>query len=458
MTELFSIPTEQAVLCSFMDFAGSGDYIEQLEESDFYASRHQVIFNYIKRQHLKGEGHDAVVVWEQIRSNPVESTQIDETYIMELSSAISLPRLIPTHIKTLKDLSTRRKIADLSKHISTIANDTLTYTGETAIEKVQSLVSGLDNTSTQQATLSVEAIAVDVLTDIIDRHQKIHAGIEVKAGVKTGFLELDNKLDRIDRTDLVIIGARPSMGKTTLAQNIMLDLAVNQGEVVLFMSGEMSKEQIMERMISGLGQIPLKQVRSAVFDEEGAGCIYRAVDTLKKCPIFINDKASPSLADIRREARKVQQKTGGRLNAIVVDYLQIMTPPEKTGNKVQEIGDISWGLKKIAKDFGCPVIALSQLNRSLEQRPNKRPVMSDIRESGAIEQDADIIMFIYRDEVYNKDSKDAGTAEIIIGKARNGSTGTVRLATDLGRATFCDLSPEYYTQLQVAGQSAGGGV
>ena len=156
----------------------------------------------------------------------------------------------------------------------------------------------------------------------------------------------------------------------------------------------MSKEQIMERMISGLGQIPLKQVRSAVFDEEGAGCIYRAVDTLKKCPIFINDKASPSLADIRREARKVQQKTGGRLNAIVVDYLQIMTPPEKTGNKVQEIGDISWGLKKIAKDFGCPVIALSQLNRSLEQRPNKRPVMSDIRESGAIEQDADIIMFI----------------------------------------------------------------
>ena len=275
---------------------------------------------------------------------------------MELSSAISLPRLIPTHIKTLKDLSTRRKIADLSKHISTIANDTLTYTGETAIEKVQSLVSGLDNTTTQQATLSVEAIAVDVLTDIIDRHQKIHAGIEVKAGVKTGFIELDNKLDRIDRTDLVIIGARPSMGKTTLAQNIMLDLAVNQGEVVLFMSGEMSKEQIMERMISGLGQIPLKQVRSAVFDEEGAGCIYRAVDTLKKCPIFINDKASPSLADIRREARKVQQKTGGRLNAIVVDYLQIMTPPEKTGNKVQEIGDISWGLKKIAKDFGLSLI------------------------------------------------------------------------------------------------------
>lgn len=454
MIELYSIPVEQAVLCSFMDFADTGDFIEQLEESDFYAVRHQIIFNHIKSQHLKGEGHDAVVIWELIRSNPTECSQIDESYILELSSAISLPSLISTHIKTLKDLSTRRKIAELSKHINTIANDTQSYTGETAIEKVQSLVSSLDGSSAQQATLSVEAIALDVLQDIIDRHQKIHSGIEVKAGVKTGFMELDNKLDRIDRTDLVIIGARPSMGKTTLAQNIMLDLAVNQGEVVLFMSGEMSKEQIMERMISGLGQIPLKQVRSAMFDEEGAGCIYRAVNTLRNCPIFINDKASPSLADIRREARKVKQKTNGRLNAIVVDYLQIMTPPDRTGNKVQEIGDISWGLKKIAKDFGCPVIALSQLNRSLEQRPNKRPVMSDIRESGAIEQDADIIMFIYRDEVYNKDSKEAGTAEIIIGKARNGSTGTVRLATDLSKASFADLSPEYYSQLQIAGGAA----
>lgn len=450
MTELFSAPIEQSLLCSFMDFADVGDYVEQLDVNDFYYGKHQIIFQYIKEQHLKGESHDSVIIWERIRTNSAEANQVSESYMIELASNLGVPTLIPTHIKKLKEFSTRRKIQDLGKHISTIANDTLSYTGETAIEKVQSLASSLDNTAVEQSTLSVKSIAENVLESIIDRHQKMHDGIEIKIGVKTGFVELDNKLDRIDRTDLVIIGARPSMGKTTLAQNIMLDLAVNQDEVVLFMSGEMSKEQIMERMISGLGQIPLKQVRSAQFDLEGAGCIYRAVEILKSCPIFINDKASPSLADIRREARKVKQKTGGKLSAIVVDYLQIMTPPDKTGNKVQEIGDISWGLKKIAKDFGCPVIALSQLNRSLENRPNKRPVMSDIRESGAIEQDADIIMFIYRDEVYNKESKEAGTAEIIIGKARNGSTGTVRLATDLGRATFCDLSPEYYMQLQDA--------
>lgn len=449
MSELYSIPVEQAVLSSLMDHEqGSGEHIEQLVESDFYATRHQVIFHHIKNQYNKGESHDSLVIWEMIRRNAQDAQHCTEEYFLELTSTIARFGLLGTHVKKLKDLAVRRKIQDLSKTITTIANDTESYTSETAIEKVQALAAGLDGKVTQNETCSVGDVSKDVLESILDRHQKIHAGIEVKVGVKTGFTELDNKLDRIDRTDLVIIGARPSMGKTTLAQNIMLDLAVNQGEVVLFMSGEMNKEQIMERMISGVGQISLKKVRSALFDETDAGCIYQAVRTIQQCPIFINDKASPSLADIRREARKVKQKTGGRLNAIVVDYLQIMTPPEKSGNKVQEIGDISWGLKKIAKDFGCPVIALSQLNRSLEQRPNKRPVMSDIRESGAIEQDADIIMFIYRDEVYYKESKDAGVAEIIIGKARNGSTGTVRLATDLSKASFSDLSPEYYSHME----------
>ena len=454
MIELFSIPTEQAVLCSFMDFAESGEYIEQMNAEDFYANKHQIIFNHIKNQHNKGEGHDAVVIWDRIRSNSLESSQVNESYIMELSSVMALPRLIQTHVKTLKDLSTRRKIAELSKHVSVIANDTTSYTAETAIERVQSLVSNLDSTVQTQGTFKISDVTRRVVSNVIDRHQKLHDGINPDVDIlKTGFIELDNKLDRIDPTDLIIIGARPSMGKTTFAQNIFLDLAVNQSKTVLFMSGEMSSEQIVERLISCLGQIPLKLVRSARFDEEGAGCIYRATNILNKCPIYINDKSQPSLADIRREARKVKQSTFGKLDAIVVDYLQIMTPPEKSGNKVQEIGDISNGLKKIAKDFGCPVFALSQLNRSLENRPNKRPVMSDIRESGAIEQDADIIMFIYRDEVYNKDSKEAGTAEIIIGKARNGSTGTVRLVTDLSQATFCDLSPEYYQE-----QGLGGGV
>lgn len=457
MIELFSIPVEQHILSTFMAFdEGIDEAVDQLNESDFYAAQHQIIFKHIKAQHGKGEACDAVTIWELIRKNAVDLAAVNEDFLMNLMTSVAHLHSLPTHVKQLSDFATRRKIQDLSKTISTVAVDTVSYSAESAVERVQSLVSGLDSSHAQSSAMSVADIADEVLASIIDRHEKIHAGIEVKMGVKTGFIELDNKLDRIDKTDLVIIGARPSMGKTTLAQNIMLDLAVNQDEVVLFMSGEMSKEQIMERMISGLGQIDLKAVRSARFDTEGAGSIYRAVHTLKNCPIFINDKASPSLSDIRREARKIVQKMG-RINAIVVDYLQIMTPPDRTGNKVQEIGDISWGLKKIAKDFNCPVIALSQLNRSLEQRPNKRPVMSDIRESGAIEQDADIIMFIYRDEVYNKESKEAGTAEIIIGKARNGSTGTVRLATDLGRSSFADLSPEYYSHVGLLGAGKGVG-
>lgn len=448
MIELFSIAVEQHILSTLMTFdQGVDEAIDQLNESDFYAGQHQIIFKNIKAQQAKGEACDSVTIWELIRKNSNDAAAINEEFLINLMTSVAHINALPTHIKQLKEFATRRKIQEISKAISTVAKDTVSYSADSAVERVQALVSDLDCSNADKSAMKASDIAKNVLASIIDRHQKIHDGIDVKIGVKTGFIELDHKLDRIDKTDLVIIGARPSMGKTTFAQNIMLDLAVNQNEVVLFMSGEMSKEQIMERMISGLGQIPLKQVRSAVFDKEGAGCIYRAVHILETCPIFINDKASPSLSDIRREARKIVQKMG-RINAIVVDYLQIMTPPDRTGNKVQEIGDISWGLKKIAKDFGCPVIALSQLNRSLEQRPNKRPVMSDIRESGAIEQDADIIMFIYRDEVYNKDSKEAGTAEIIVGKARNGSTGTVRLATDLSKASFADLSPEYYSHME----------
>ncbi|MEX7479110.1 replicative DNA helicase, partial [Acinetobacter baumannii] len=202
-------------------------------------------------------------------------------------------------------------------------------------------------------------------------------------------------------------------------------------------------------LISGIGQIELKKIRSGRFQSEDAGLIHRAMTIIGNTKIEINDQSAPSLSDIRREARKMVRKYG-KVGLIMVDYLQIMTPPQRTGNPTQEMGDISRGLKKLAKDFNCPVVALSQLNRSLENRPNKRPIMSDLRDSGQIEQDADVILFIYRDEVYNKESKDAGIAEIIVGKARNGTVGTVRLATDLARSTFLDLDPQYYHAMEEA--------
>lgn len=448
MIDLFSIPVEQSVLVTLMTVDGAGEFIDVLEVSDFYSNRHQIIFNHIKQQHEKGEGHNEILIWELIRAHSLEVKAVPEQYLVEIMGCSAIPTMLGSHIKKLKDFATRRKIQDLSKNIGVVAVDTVTYNAEAALDRVQSLVSNLDGKSHDDKTMSASDLSKQVLANILDKHEKIYAGIEVKRGIKTGFVELDNKLDCIDSTDLVIIGARPSMGKTTLAQNIMSDAAVNQGESVLFMSGEMNKEQIMERLISGIGQIELKKIRSGRFESDDAGLIHRAMMIIEKTKIEINDKAAPSLSDIRREARRMLRKHG-KLGLIMVDYLQIMTPPQRTGNPTQEMGDISRGLKKIAKDFKCPVVALSQLNRTLENRPNKRPIMSDLRDSGQIEQDADVILFIYRDEVYNKESKEAGIAEIIVGKARQGTVGTVRLATDLARSNFLDLDPQYYQSMDM---------
>ncbi|MEI1730832.1 replicative DNA helicase [Acinetobacter baumannii] len=447
MIDLFSIPVEQSVLVTFLTVEqGAGEYIDSLEVSDFYSDRHQIIFKHIKEQHEKGEGHNEILIWELIRSHTLEVKTVPEQYMIELMSGAVVYTMLGSLVKKLKDFSTRRKIQELSKNIGVVAVDTVSYSAEAALDRVQTLVSSLDGNSHENKTMSAGDLSKQVLANILDKHEKIHAGVEVKRGIKTGFFELDNKLDCIDQTDLVIIGARPSMGKTTLAQNILSDVAVNQGEPALFMSGEMNKEQIMERLISGIGQIELKKIRSGRFQSEDAGLIHRAMTIIGNTKIEINDQSAPSLSDIRREARKMVRKYG-KVGLIMVDYLQIMTPPQRTGNPTQEMGDISRGLKKLAKDFNCPVVALSQLNRSLENRPNKRPIMSDLRDSGQIEQDADVILFIYRDEVYNKESKDAGIAEIIVGKARNGTVGTVRLATDLARSTFLDLDPQYYQEM-----------
>lgn len=277
----------------------------------------------------------------------------------------------------------------------------------------------------------------------------MHNNTAFDGGIRTGFCELDNKLGEVGKGDLVIIGARPSMGKTTLAQNFAADMMVNQGLPVLFVSIEMSGKQIAQRMISGIGQIELRKVLSGKAQIEDCGKINTAALILEKAPFMIDDNARSTTSTIRRSARKVQVEYG-KVGAIFVDYIQRVTPLTKNnyGRSDKDIGEISGELKKIARDFECPVFALAQLNRNLENRPNKRPVNADLKESGDLEQDADIIMFIYRDEVYNKESKEAGTAEIIIGKARNGSTGTVKLATDLARSTFADLSPEYYAMMQ----------
>lgn len=456
MIELHSIPSEQIVLSTLMSLEQIADtLVDQVDISDFYAGRHQIIFSHIADQHKKGESLDAVTIFELIKINHQEK-EVSEQYLIELNNRITTTLMFETHLAKLKDLSARRRLQDTSKLISAMAVDMATHTAETAVSKAQSLVQNLDLGVGEEKLKHAHEFSKVAISEFIHRHQALHAGVPFDGGIRTGFTELDNKLGEVGKGDLVIIGARPSMGKTTFAQNLASDMMINQSLPVLFCSIEMRGHQIAQRLISGIGGVELRKVLTGKIDRNSNDFknINTAANVLEKAPLMIDDNNRTTVATIRRSAKKVQAKYG-KVGAIFVDYIQRVTPLSKNnfGRSDKDIGEISTELKRIAGDFDCPVFALAQLNRNLENRPNKRPVNADLKESGDLEQDADIIMFIYRDEVYNKESKDIGTAEIIIGKARNGSIGTVRLATDLARSTFTDLSPEYYESLDVGGEA-----
>lgn len=454
MIELHSIPSEQIVLSTLMSLEQIADtLVDQVDISDFYAGRHQIIFSHISDQHKKGESLDAVTIFELIKINHQEK-EVSEQYLIELNNRITTTLMFETHLAKLKDLSARRRLQDTSKLISAMAVDMATHTAETAVSKAQSLVQNLDLGVGEEKLKHAHEFSKVAISEFIHRHQALHAGVPFDGGIRTGFTELDNKLGEVGKGDLVIIGARPSMGKTTFAQNLASDMMINQSLPVLFCSIEMRGHQIAQRLISGIGGVELRKVLTGEIDRNSNDFknINTAANVLEKAPLMIDDNNRTTVATIRRSAKKVQAKYG-KVGVIFVDYIQRVTPLSKNnfGRSDKDIGEISTELKRIAGDFDCPVFALAQLNRNLENRPNKRPVNADLKESGDLEQDADIIMFIYRDEVYNKESKDIGTAEIIIGKARNGSIGTVRLATDLARSTFADLSPEYYEAMGVGG-------
>jgi replicative DNA helicase len=252
-------------------------------------------------------------------------------------------------------------------------------------------------------------------------------------GASTGFTELDRLTSGLQPADLIIVAGRPSMGKTTIAMNMAENIAIKSGKPVAVFSMEMPGDSLAMRMMSSLGRIDQHKVRTGKLEDDDWPRLTSAMSLLAETKLFIDDTPALTPTEVRSRARRLTREYG-QLGLVVLDYLQLMQSPSSGDNRVQQISDISRSLKALAKELNVPVVALSQLNRNLEQRPNKRPVMSDLRESGAIEQDADLIVFVYRDEVYNEDSPDKGIAEIIIGKQRNGPLGTVRL-TFLGQYT-----------------------
>jgi replicative DNA helicase len=283
-----------------------------------------------------------------------------------------------------------------------------------------------------------------LLANVIDTIDTLFNSDNAITGISTGFTDLDEKTSGLQPSDLIIVAGRPSMGKTTFAMNLVENALMRSEKAILVYSLEMPAESLVMRMLSSLGRIDQTKVRSGRLDEDDWPRLTSAVNLLQERKLFIDDSAGISPSDMRARTRRLAREHG-EIGLIMVDYLQLMQIGGSAGeNRTNEISEISRSLKALAKEFNCPVVALSQLNRSLEQRPNKRPINSDLRESGAIEQDADVIMFVYRDEVYHPETEYKGVAEVIIGKQRNGPIGTVRLAFQGKFTRFDNLAPGSY--------------
>lgn len=439
MINLLDVTFEQAVLAALMSIDSAYDEVcDKLHKESFLADRHKAIYEAITAIKAKGGGVDALVVMEWLESRKKLSVAGGEAYLMQLlaNSPASLFN-VGLYVDRMNDLAIRRS----SKEALIKAQDQLIHNPDrSATDVVSDVISQL----TSATSFDSESDAVemkDALAAQLEHMQYVSANPDGCFGAKTGFIELDNLIGGMAAGDLIIVGARPSMGKTTFAMNVVEHAASSTNDPWLVISLEMPTLQLTQRIVSFCGGIPLNNIKSGRLSEDELTRYGGALARLSTTPISFNDRGSQTLAEIRRQAVALKRKHG-KVGGIMVDYIGLMGGIDPN-NKVNTIAEISKGLKALAKELKCPIIALSQLNRSLESRPNKRPVMSDLRESGAIEQDADIIMFLYRDEVYHPDTQARGVAEVIVAKQRNGAIGKVALGFEGQYSRFTNLMGSY---------------
>ena len=421
-----SVEAEQSVLGGLMLDNNAWDTVsELLLEDQFYRGTHRMIFRTMQKLIDDGRPIDVVTLSEELdRTAELEDAGGLE-YLVSLARNTPSTSNIRAYSEIVRDrsllrqmISVANEIADSAFHPGGRASDEILNEAE---QKIFQIAEDRPNQGGPEGVNPLLKRAVDRIDELFNNSDSL-------TGVTTGFDDLDDRTGGLQKADLVIVAARPSMGKTTFAMNLVENALMATERPVLVFSLEMPADQLVTRMLSSLGRINQTKVRNGQLEEDDWPKLTTAVNMLKNKPLFIDDQPGISPNEMRTRARRIVREHGD-LAMIMVDYLQLMTlKTGKNEGRTQEISEISRSLKALAKEMGCPVVALSQLNRSLEQRPNKRPVNSDLRESGAIEQDADVIMFIYRDEVYNEDSPDKGTAEIIIGKQRNGPIGSLRLA------------------------------
>ncbi|AZU64764.1 replicative DNA helicase [Neobacillus mesonae] len=430
MSDLFAdrmppqnIEAEQAVIGAiFLEPSSLTTASEILIPEDFYRAAHQKIYNVMLKLNDEGKAVDLVTVTEELAAAKLIEDIGGVSYLSELAGSVPTAANIEYYAKIVEEKALLRRLIRTATNIATDG-----YTREDEVETVLSEAEKSILEVAQRKNAGAFHDIKDVLVRTYDNIEEMHKRVGEITGLETGFTELDKMTAGFQRNDLIIVGARPSVGKTAFALNIAQNVAKKTGENIAIFSLEMGAEQLVMRLLCAEGNIDAQRLRTGSLTEDDWGRLTMAMGSLSNTGIYIDDTPGVRVNDIRAKCRRLKQEHG--LGMILIDYLQLILGSGRSGeNRQQEVSEISRSLKQLARELQVPVIALSQLSRGVEQRQDKRPMMSDIRESGSIEQDADIVAFLYRDDYYDKESENKNIIEIIIAKQRNGPTGTVSLA------------------------------
>ncbi len=429
-----NLEAERAVLGSiFLDPSVILKVVEILSPDDFYREAHAEIYRAMLALFERHEPIDLVTVHDELLSRGTLEDIGGASYLAELAGLLPTSAHAVYYAEIVREKALLRRLIRTATEIAARAYEA-TEPVEDILEAAEKSIFELRAYSEKEGFQSIK----DLVKEAIRNLEKLHQRPELITGVPTGFTEFDHLTAGLQPGDLIIVAGRPSMGKTSFALNIACYAAAEAGIPVGIFSLEMSRDQLAMRMLCAEARVNLQALRTGRISESEWQRLTFAANKLTRAPIFVDDTPALSILDLRAKARRLMSEHG--LGLIIIDYLQLLQSRERRERREQEISEISSSLKAMAKEFNVPVVALSQLNRRVEERPDKRPQLSDLRESGAIEQDADLIVFIYRDEVYNRDTPQKGVAELIIGKQRNGPTGVVKLAFQAPYSSFANLS------------------
>ena len=429
-----SIEAEQSVLGGLLlDNAAWDKIADMVSADDFYRFDHRLIFQHIVKLINASRPADVITVFDSLTSAAKAEEAGGISYLNALAQNTPSAANIRRYAEIVRDRGVLRKLISVSDEITSAAFNPQGKEVKQMLDEAESKIFAIaeEGARGSQGFQEIQPLLTQVVERIDDLYNRDNQNDIT--GVPTGFVDLDRMTSGLQPGDLIIVAGRPSMGKTAFSVNIGETVAVESGLPVAIFSMEMGGTQLAMRMLGSVGRLDQHRLRTGRLNDDDWPRLTHAIQKMNDAQVYIDETPALNSIELRARSRRLA-RTCGKLGLIIVDYLQLMSANSPGENRATEISEISRNLKGLAKELNCPVIALSQLNRSLEQRPNKRPVMSDLRESGAIEQDADLILFIYRDEVYNPDSPDKGMAEIIIGKQRNGPIGSVRM-TFLGQYT-----------------------